>query len=124
MGEGKEFEITILHLGSLQICVLKKEDIFKEKRAYISPPLSMLSLARVRVPLLAGIAGLNTVEGMDVACDYSVLSEISVMGGSCVHWSHIECGVSEHDHAALRKSRLWPPRSCVMDEKWLPYVLE
>jgi len=53
---------------SLQINVSKKEDILGEKRANGSSPLAMWSKAWVCGPLLAGIVGLSTVEGMDVAC--------------------------------------------------------
>jgi len=41
---------------------------FEKKRIYGSPPVAMRSEAWVCVPLVAGIAVSNTVEGVDVAC--------------------------------------------------------
>ena len=71
---------------------------------------------------LAGIAGLNIVEGMDVLCHCSVFSGTDLSDGLiCVQWGLTQCGVFEHDQAALIMSRLWSPRSCcAREEKWLP----
>ena len=35
----------------------------------------------------------------------------------CVQWSLTQCGVFEHDHAALIMSRFWPPRCCCVSRR-------
>jgi len=58
----------MLRLGSRKCVFQRKGTYLGEKRAFGSSPLAMWSKAWVNGSSFVGIAGVYTVEGMDVAC--------------------------------------------------------
>jgi len=62
MGEGKMIQGTIYSTRGHRMSV------FQTKRIYVGRPVAMWSERWFCVPLLAGIAVLNSVDGVDVTC--------------------------------------------------------
>jgi hypothetical protein len=77
---------------------------------HMPTPVFERSKGRVWGRSLAGIAGSNPAEGMDV----SLLSVVCVFatGGSLVQRNHTECGVSLCDLESPSMRRSWPALGC------------